>query len=512
MLAKVESAAVVGLTGVPITVEVDVSGGGLPGLHMVGLPDPTIREAKERLRSAIRNSAFAWPASRITVNLAPADVRKEGSAFDLPMAVGVLAASGQFPAAALERTVLLGELALDGQVRGLPGILPVALSLSGRGKRLLVPAANAAEAALAPELTVVPMRDLAQAVRFLQGLEPADPVAEPDVSPAGPFSFVDYAEVRGQGAARRALEVAAAGGHNLLLIGPPGVGKTMLVERLPTILPPMSPAESLEVTMIHSAAGLLPSGFSQITGRPFRHPHHTASAPALIGGGTIPRPGEVSLAHHGVLFLDELPEFDRAALEGLRQPLEAGRVTVVRTQGSCTFPARVMLVAAMNPCPCGFAGDPRRGCVCTPSQFIKYRSKMSGPLLDRIDLQLEVPAVRWEEMTAAGGGESSAAIRSRVEQARRVQRERFKAEPGCFVNGQMSHRQVRRFCRLTAEGREILGRAVERLGLSARAHDRVLRVARTIADLEGTAEIEPDHLAEAVQYRCLDRPVIESNG
>ncbi len=506
MLAKIHTAAVVGLTAVPVTVEVDVAD-GLPGITLVGLPDATVRESKERVRSAVKNAQFAWPQTRITVNLAPAHVRKEGSAFDLPVALGLLAASRQMEPESLGDVVALGELALDGGLRPVPGVLAIALSLKGRGKRLLLPSANAREAAVVGGLRVYALEHLHQAVSFLRGAQPVEPtrvelsdLRQPPGEPGG-----DLSEVKGQHVAKRALEVAVAGSHHVLMLGPPGVGKTMLAQRIPTLMPELSLEEALETTLVYSVLGRVPPESPLLSLRPFRAPHHTVSDVGLIGGGTIPKPGEISMAHHGVLFLDEMPEFSRDAIEALRQPLEEGSVTVTRAYGAMTFPAKVMLIGSMNPCPCGFAGSPSRACLCVPSQIQKYRSKVSGPLMDRMDIHLEVPPVPLEELTGEPRGESSSAVRRRVVEARALQRERFRAEPGIHCNAQMRHREIRRFCPLPSEGRDLLRKAVQRLGLSARAYDRILKVSRTIADLSGTEEIRPEHLAEAIQYRALDR-------
>jgi len=506
MLAKVETAAVVGLTAVPVTVEVDVTD-GLPGITLVGLPDATVRESKERVRSAIKNTQFAWPQTRVTVNLAPADVRKEGSAFDFPVALGLLAASRQLEPESLGDVVALGELALDGALRPVPGVLAIALSLKAKGKRLLLPSANAREAAVVGGVRVYALEHLHQAVSFLRGAEAVEPtrvelsdLRQPSGEPGG-----DLSEVKGQAVAKRALEVAVAGGHHVLMLGPPGVGKTMLARRIPTLMPELSLEEALETTLVYSVLGRVPPESPLLSFRPFRAPHHTVSDVGLIGGGTIPKPGEISMAHHGVLFLDEMPEFSRAALEALRQPLEEGSVTVTRAYGAMTFPAKVMLIASMNPCPCGFAGSPSRACLCVPSQIQKYRSKVSGPLMDRMDIHLEVPPVPLAELTGEPQGESSSTVRRRVVEARARQRERFRAEPGIYCNAQMRHREIRRFCPLPPEGLDLLKKAVKTLGFSARAYDRVLKVSRTIADLGCSEEIRPEHLAEAIQYRALDR-------
>jgi len=507
MLAKVKSGAVLGIDAYIVEVEAHLEG-SLPHFATVGLPDSTVRESKERVKAAIKNSGFRFPIRRTTINLAPAHIRKEGAAFDLPIAIGILAAAGAVNPQQLQRYVILGELGLDGSVRPIQGLLPIATELNRRKIRgMLCPAQNAREAAVTGGIEVIAIETLKEAVDFLNGAKRIKPF---EASPEGPCreseSFsIDLKDVRGQEHVKRALEIAAAGGHNILLVGPPGSGKTMLARRLPTILPEMTLAEALETTKIHSVAGLLSDGGSLMRTRPFRAPHHTISAAGMIGGGSIPRPGEVSLAHHGVLFLDEFPEFRRGVLEVLRQPLEDGKVTLARASLSVSYPAGFTLAAAMNPCPCGYGTDPNRTCQCTPVQIMRYRSKISGPLLDRIDIHIEVPALRTRDFQSDSGGELSKSIRRRVEAARMRQTERYKGDNRIFCNARMEPREIQRFCRVNAGGAVLLKTAISRLGFSARAFDRILKVARTIADLDGRERIETDHISEAIQYRSLDR-------
>ena len=503
MLAKVLSAAVIGVDGYLVRVEVDLAM-GLPAFSTVGLAEGAVRESKDRVRSAIKNSGYEFPAQRITVNLAPASVKKEGAGFDLPMALGILAATTTLQAPDLERTGAIGELSLDGAVRPVPGILPMILAARQHGvARFLVPEANAREAAVIRSITVIPVRCLHEAVEGLAGrrtMEPACTDIDTVFRDHNRYP-VDFAEVRGQESAKRAIEIAAAGGHNLLMSGVPGSGKTMMARRLPTILPGLSLEEAIETTKIYSTAGMLPEETPLLVTRPFRSPHHTISDAGLIGGGHIPRPGEVSLAHNGVLFLDELPEFRKNVLEVMRQPLEDGVVTISRAASSLRFPARFMLVAAMNPCPCGYFGDRSRECTCTPVQVQRYQSRLSGPLLDRIDMHVEVPPVKVSELGSMGQGCTSEVMRERVFAARAVQKQRFTGQEGVYSNAQMSSRQLRDHCRLDAAGTEILHRSIERLRLSARAYNRILKIARTIADLDQAGAIHPRHLTEAIQYR-----------
>lgn len=503
MFAKTMGSTVLGLYGRLITVEVDTAN-GIPALDIVGLPDASVKESKERVRAAIKNAGFEFPARRITVNLAPADIRKDGSGLDLPIAIGILAASGQVDPVICAQYVFIGELSLDGKLRGVSGILPILLTCRAEARQQVVLAPeNSQEALLAGDLSIYSPETLEELVKHLRGEASLSPlIGTPEIA-VSETTADDFADVHGQIIAKRAIEIAAAGGHNLIMIGPPGSGKTMLARRINSVLPSMSREEALEVTKIFSVAGYLKNNSGLITARPFRHPHHTVSAAGMIGGGSIPRPGEVTLSHHGVLFLDELPEFPRQVLEVLRQPLEDGSVTIARVNAAFTYPSSFMLVAAMNPCPCGYLTDSQRPCSCTHNEIRRYVKKISGPLLDRIDIHIHVPKLEYSDITGQQPAEASEVIRKRVEAARQIQRTRFH-NTRFYCNAQMRHKEVKQYCRLSADAQALMKEAFHKMNLSARGYDKVLKVARTIADLEANSEIGARHVAEAIQFRSAE--------
>ncbi|MDW7971724.1 MAG: YifB family Mg chelatase-like AAA ATPase [Thermodesulfovibrio sp.] len=504
MLAKVQSAHLIGIEPYAIDVEVDISQRGLPHFNIVGLPDTAVKESRDRIKAAIKNTGFPFPIKQITVNLAPADIKKEGSSFDLPIAIGILSAEGHIPRDAVKDFLIVGELSLEGKVKPIKGILCIASKMKyGAVRKIIVPFENANEASVIDGIEVYAVKDLSETVSFLRGERNIKPFKS-EINYSEDASYEDLSDVKGQFHAKRALEIAAAGGHNILMIGPPGSGKSMLARRLPGILPPMTIDEAIETTKIHSVAGLLPEGKGIVTSRPFRAPHHSCSDVALIGGGQIPKPGEVSLAHNGVLFLDELAEFKRNVLEALRQPLEDGFVIVARSYATLQFPSRFLLIGSMNPCPCGNYGDSIKQCSCTPQMIIRYRSKVSGPLLDRIDMHIEVPRLQYQELKDETPSESSKAVRERVIRARQIQLKRFKNE-GIYCNAYMKTKHLKRFCKIDEKSHQIIQSAMEKLGLSARAYTKIIKVARTIADLEGSEYIKTQHISEAIQYRSLER-------
>lgn len=507
MLSKIHTAGLLGIDGFTVQVQTDISN-GMPAIEIIGLPGMTVKESKERTRTSVKNSGFSIPQKRITINMAPAATHKEGSHYDLPITVSVLCASGQLTVPDAETTIFIGELALDGSLLPVTGVLPMVISSFTAGfKKFFVPEANAGEAAIIEGAEIYPVKDLRALADHLSGVKEI-PRRKTDITelPAQGTEFmIDLSDVKGQAQAKRALEIAASGSHNILFRGAAGTGKSMLAQRLCTILPDMTFDEMLEVTKIHSIAGILPERSPLVTSRPFRSPHHTVSPAALSGGGTVPKPGDLSLAHNGVLFLDELPEFNRDALEVLRQPLEDGRVTISRVNATLTYPCNIMLVCAMNPCKCGNFGSRKRPCTCTPREIERYRSRVSGPLMDRIDIQVDVPSIEYSELSSVKKGETSEEVRKRVNKARRIQTERYKDIKGINSNSQLTAGMLQKYCRLDDAADQLLKRAFDTLGLSARAHSKILKVARTIADLAGAENISADHIAEAIQYRNMDR-------